>query len=106
MTDGGAEEAEKLPSDLTRVTRTTGGLIFLRLGGSGVMEEGGSKVSSSEDAEKSDDGDCFPRRLLRRMTDFIGSLRGFLGRGLLEEVGGAGVEEDKPLVEGSSFVDC
>jgi hypothetical protein len=40
------------------------------------------------------------------MTDFIGSLRGFLGRGLLEEVGGAGVEEDKPLVEGSSFIDC
>ena len=106
MTDGGAEEAEKLPSDFMRVTRTTGGLIFLRLGGSGVMEDGGSKVSSSEEAEKSDDGDCFPRRLLRRVTDFTGSLRGFLGRGLLEEMGGTGVDEDEGLAGGGSMADC
>ena len=70
------------------------------------MEDGGSKVSSSEEAEKSEDGDCFPRRLLRRMTDFTGSLRGFLGWGLLEEMGGAGVDEDKPLAGGGSLADC
>ena len=106
MRDGGAEVAEPLPSDFTQVTHTTGWVIFLLLGGSGVREEEGSKVSSSEEVEKSDVGDCFPRRLLRRMTNFVGPFRGFFGWGLLEEVGGAGADEAEPLAEGSSLADC
>lgn len=106
MADRGAAEVEEPTSDFIRVTRTTGGLIFLRLGGSGVTEGGGSKASSSEEVEgeESDIGDCFPSRRLRRLTDFIGSLRGFLMRGLLEEVGRT--EDDEPLAEGGPLEDC
>lgn len=97
-------ETEEPTSDFTRVTRTRGGLIFLRLGGSGVVEGGGSKASSSEETEgeESDVGDCFPRRRLRLMTDLIGSLRGFLGWGLLGDVGGA--RDDDPLLGGGPLV--
>ena len=59
------------------------------------MEGGGSKASSSEEAEgeESETGDCFPSRRLRRVTDLGVSLTGFLGRGLLEEgVGTAAAE--------------
>ena len=90
-------EADNL-SDLTR--EDSGGLIFLRLGGSGVTREerGGSKASSSDEADEgevSEVGDCFTNLLLRLVTDFLvvvddgGSLMGLLRRGLLEEVGGA-----------------
>ena len=39
-------------------------------------------------------------------ANFVGSFRDFLGRGLLEEVGGTGADEDVLLAEGSSLVDC
>ena len=81
------EEGREAASDLTP-RGAVGELIFLRLGGRGAAEEGGQKASSSEDGEEGEEsevGDCFPRRRLRRVTDFDGgSLRGFRGRGLLD----------------------
>ena len=107
VVDEGVVRTGEPTSDFTRVTRTTGGLIFLRFGGSGVIDEGGSKASSSEETEgeESDVGDCFPSRRLRRSMDLTGSLRGFLGRGLLGDVGVARVE-DELLPGGGPLDDC
>ena len=83
---------------------SVGGVNFLRLGGRGAgvveEEEGGWNASSSEEGEEGEEseeeGDCFTRRLLRRVTDFASeSLAGFLGRGLLGGVGGAREEDEE-----------
>ena len=95
-----AEEEEGRERVSERAPRgAVGRLIFLRFGGRGAgvvvveEEEGGWKASSSdegEEGEESELGDCFTSRLLRRVTVFAsGSFAGFLGHGLVGEVGGA-----------------